>query len=61
MLDSAIPEHLRCSRTRPAKLTADFKPPYPSYSVRFPEDFSQLVMAIVGAQYKTASDADGAA
>ncbi|RYP42080.1 hypothetical protein DL768_010396 [Monosporascus sp. mg162] len=61
MLDSAIPEHLRCTRTRPAKTPPAFRPPYPSYSARFPEHISQLVMAIVGAQYKTASDADGVA
>ena len=62
MTDSAIPEHLRCTRTRPANTpAADFQPPYPSYSVRFPEQASELVMAIIGAQYKTASDADGAA
>ena len=61
MIDSAIPEHLRCTRARPANTPADFQPPYPAYSVRFPERASELVMAIVGAQYKTASDADGAA
>ncbi|GAB1313481.1 hypothetical protein MFIFM68171_03691 [Madurella fahalii] len=58
MLASAIPDHLQCSRTRPPRLPApDFQPPYPSYSVRFPEKVSQLVMAIIGAQYKSASDA----
>ena len=61
MIDSAIPEHLRCTRTRPANTPAQFEPPYPSYSVRFPERASELVMAVIGAQYKTASDADGAA
>lgn len=61
MLSSSIPNHLRCTRTRPATLPAGFEPPYPSYSVRFPEHASQLVMAVIGAQYRTASDADGAA
>ncbi|RYP91590.1 hypothetical protein DL770_002304 [Monosporascus sp. CRB-9-2] len=61
MLESAIPEHLRCTRIRPAKEPPNFQPPYPSYSARFPENVSDLVMAVVGAQYKTASDADGVA
>jgi len=54
MLTSAIPTHLQCTRTQPAGLpAADFQPPYPSYSVRFPEKVSDLVMAIIGAQFKT--------
>ncbi|KAH6847117.1 phenylacetaldoxime dehydratase [Chaetomium sp. MPI-CAGE-AT-0009] len=61
MLASAIPDHLHCTRTRPARLPAGFQPPYPAYSVRFPEHASQLVMAVIGAQYRTVSDADGAA
>lgn len=63
MLTSAIPNHLQCTRTQPVRLpAADFQPPYPSYSVRFPEKVSDLVMAIIGAQFKTASDAaDGTA
>jgi hypothetical protein len=55
---SAIPDHLKCPRTRPAQLPSpDFQPFYPCYSVRFPEDVSQLVMAIIGAQHKIATDA----
>ncbi|RYO96521.1 hypothetical protein DL766_010247 [Monosporascus sp. MC13-8B] len=62
MLDSAIPEHLRRERTRPAKTpSTDFQPPYPSHSARFPKNASDLVMAILGAQYKSASEVDGAA
>ncbi|KAK4160431.1 hem-containing dehydratase-domain containing protein [Cladorrhinum sp. PSN259] len=62
-LDSAIPKHLRCPRrTQQASTPAqDFEPPYPSYSARFPENVSNMVMAVIGAQYKTAADADGTA
>lgn len=62
MLESSIPGHLRCTRTQATGLpNPDFQPPYPSYSVRFPKDTSQLVVAIIGAQYKTVADANGAA
>lgn len=61
MLVSAVPQHLQCPRTRSARLPDRFRPPYPSYSVRFSENASELVVAIIGAQYKTASDVDGEA
>ncbi|KAK0639715.1 heme-containing dehydratase-domain containing protein [Cercophora newfieldiana] len=58
MSASSIADHLKCPRTLPARLpNADFNPPYPSFSVRFPQNVSQLVMAIIGAQHKSASDA----
>jgi len=58
MSASSIADHLKCPRTQPARLpNPDFQPPYPSFSVRFPENVSQLVMAIIGAQHKSASDA----
>ncbi|CAI6023571.1 unnamed protein product [Clonostachys chloroleuca] len=59
MLDNAIPEHLRGDRTLPANTpSADFQPAYPSYSARFPEKATELVMALIGAQYKTKTVAD---
>ncbi|KAK4128026.1 phenylacetaldoxime dehydratase [Parathielavia appendiculata] len=61
MVSSAIPDHLHCARTRPASLRPGFQAPYPAYSVRFPEHASQLVMAIIGAQYQSEADVDGAA
>ena len=60
MLDNAIPEHLRCERSTPVKTpSADFTPPYPSFSARFPENAKDLVMAIIGAQFKSASEDTG--
>ncbi|KAK5651655.1 hypothetical protein OQA88_11830 [Cercophora sp. LCS_1] len=53
MLTSAIPNHLQCPRTQPAHLpNPDFQPPYPCHTIRFPENISQLVIAIIGAQHK---------
>ncbi len=61
MSASSIADHLKCPRTRPAQLPSpEFQPPYPSFSIRFPENVSQLVVAIIGAQHKTASDAAAA-
>ncbi|KAK3984578.1 hem-containing dehydratase protein [Cladorrhinum sp. PSN332] len=57
MLESAIPQHLRCSRAHQASTPPGFLPPYPAYSVRFPESVSNLTLAIIGAQYRTASEA----
>ncbi|KAG7294484.1 hypothetical protein NEMBOFW57_004558 [Staphylotrichum longicolle] len=57
MSASAIPNHLKCPRTLPAQLpSTDFQPPYPSFSVRFPENVSELVLAIIGAQFKPGSE-----
>lgn len=56
-LDNAIPQHLRCQRSKPLKTpSAEFAPAYPSYSVRFPENATDLVMAIIGTQYKSAAE-----
>jgi hypothetical protein len=57
MLSSAIPDHLQCPRAQPSRLpNTEFQPPYPAYSIRFPRDISQLVIAIIGAQHKARSD-----
>lgn len=56
-LDNAIPPHLRCQRSKPAKTpSAEYAPPYPSYSARFPENATDLVMAIIGTQFKSISE-----
>jgi len=60
-LDSAIPEHLRCTRRCPVNTPANFQPPYPCYTARFPENVSNLVMAIIGAQHRTAAELDATA
>ncbi|KAK1752628.1 hem-containing dehydratase protein [Echria macrotheca] len=57
MLVSAIPTNLQCPRTQPARIPKpDFEPPYPCHAVLFPQDVSQLVIAIIGAQHKPSSD-----
>ncbi|KAK2767534.1 hypothetical protein FQN54_003691 [Arachnomyces sp. PD_36] len=61
MLESAIPEHLAQTRTRPVSTPPNFDPPFPAYSARFPRCTKDLVMAILGAQYASPADNDGSA
>ncbi|KAK4210093.1 hem-containing dehydratase protein [Rhypophila decipiens] len=52
-LESSVADHLQCPRSIPARLPSpSFQPPYPGFSVRFPQDVSQLVIAIVGSQHR---------
>lgn len=39
----------------------NYQPPFPGYCARFPECTKDLVMAVIGAQYASAADNDGAA
>lgn len=58
-LESAIPEWLRKDRTEPAKMPPGFTPPYEVYTARFPKTIKDIVMAIIGIQYKSAELNDG--
>lgn len=49
-MESAIPKHLQCPRSRQARASADYVPPYPAWTARFPEDLTQIVMAYLGVQ-----------
>ncbi|KAK2841555.1 hypothetical protein FQN49_006140 [Arthroderma sp. PD_2] len=61
MLEAAIPPHLVQERTRPFSTPENYEPPFPAYTARFPKHTKDLVMAIIGAQYASAADNDGAA
>jgi hypothetical protein len=61
MLESAIPEHLVQERTRPVSTPANYEPPFPAYSARFPRETKDIVMAVIGAQYPSAAENDGKA
>ncbi|KAK4632287.1 Phenylacetaldoxime dehydratase [Fulvia fulva] len=54
VLESAIPEHLRVERTIPANTPANYQPPFPAYSARFPKDAQGMVTAMIGVQHKNA-------
>lgn len=60
VLENAIPIHLQTTRTIPAKTPANYMPPFPAYTARFPKEAKDLVMAIIGVQHETPIDPPGA-
>ena len=52
-MESAIPAHLRCPRTRDARASPDYRPPNPAYTARMGTGVKQVVMAYIGVQYRT--------
>jgi aldoxime dehydratase len=51
-LDSSIPLHLRCPRTRTRRVSDTWLPPVPMYSARGGDSIESLVMAYFGVQAK---------
>ena len=51
-LDSSIPSHLRCPRTRDRRANDSWNPPVPAYSSRPDTAIQQIVMAYYGVQAK---------
>jgi len=49
-MESAIPEHLRCPRTRQRRVADDYVPPYPSFVARHAPSVKRVVMAYFGVQ-----------
>ena len=50
-LESAIPPHLQCPRTRSRRVADDYQPPFPSTVARYDPNVKQVVMAYFGVQY----------
>ena len=50
-MESAIPGHLQCPRTRQRRVDEDYQPPYPSFVARFRPAVSRVVMGYFGVQY----------
>lgn len=61
MLEQAIAENLRTERKFAVNTPTNFDPPFPAYTARFPKHAKDLVMAIVGIQYKSLDQDDGQA
>ncbi len=53
-MESAIPPHLQCPRSRPRRVPDDYVPPYPSFVARHPASVQRVVMAYFGVQSPTA-------
>ncbi len=51
-LDSSIPSHLRCPRTRSRRVSDTWKPAVPMYSARGDASIENLIMAYFGVQTK---------
>jgi len=51
-MESAIPQHLQCPRTRHRRVSDDYVPPYPSAVARFKPAVERVVMAYFGLQYR---------
>jgi aldoxime dehydratase len=51
-MESAIPQHLRCPRTRTPRASEDYVPPYPAWVARMKHGVKQVVMAYFGVQYR---------
>jgi aldoxime dehydratase len=51
-LDSSIPTHLRCPRSRHRRVSDTWKPPYPAFSALVDPAVEQIVMAYFGVQAK---------
>lgn len=58
-MESAIPKHLQCERTRERRAPEGYVPPYPATVARYKPGVKQVVMAYFGFQYK--DDASAAA
>ena len=58
-MESAIPQHLQCQRTRHRRISDDYNPPYSSIVARFDPKLTQVVMAYFGVQYTNKSGSNG--
>ena len=55
-MESAIPPHLRCPRTRAKRCSDDFQPPVPAWTARGDAAFEQAVMAYYGVQWRAGEE-----
>ncbi|WP_407156626.1 phenylacetaldoxime dehydratase family protein [Bradyrhizobium sp. STM 3557] len=51
-MESAIPEHLKTTRSRHRRIPDDYVPPYPSFVARHKPKVARVVMAYFGLQYQ---------
>src|SRR5260221_7242669 len=49
-MESAIPRHLQCPRTRNRRADENYAPPYPAYAARAHPSTKQVVMGYFGVQ-----------
>jgi aldoxime dehydratase len=59
-MESAIPVHLRCPRTRTTRASDVYNPPSPAWCARMDPRVTQIVMGYFGVQYRRESHRDQA-
>jgi aldoxime dehydratase len=50
-MESAIPSHLQCPRTRHRRVPDDYQPPFPATVARYKPSVTRVVMAYFGVQF----------
>ena len=60
-MESAIPPHLRCPRTRLKRSADDYQPPVPAWTARGDIAIEQVVMGYYGVQWRPGEEARAAA
>ena len=55
-MESAIPPHLRCPRTRSKRCADDYQPPVPAWAARGNTAIEQVVMAYYGVQWRAGNE-----
>lgn len=56
-MESAIPPHLQCPRSRQRRVHDDYVPPYPAFVARHSASVTRVVMAYFGVQFSAESEA----
>ena len=59
-MESAIPPHLRCPRTRSKRCADDYQPPVPAWAARGDTTVEQVVMAYYGVQWLAGEETQAA-
>jgi aldoxime dehydratase len=52
-MESAIPTHLQCPRTRTRKIADDYAPPFPAWTARADASLERIVMGYFGVQSRS--------
>ena len=59
-MESAIPPHLRCPRTRAKRCADDYQPPVPAWTARGDRAIEQIVIGYYGVQWQPDREGDAA-
>ena len=60
-MESAIPPHLRCPRTRPKRCSDDYQPPVPAWTARGDTAIERIAIGYYGVQWRSGQESAAAA